>query len=549
MSAEAALLPPTKTPRDESFPVASRLLAGEDRGAVLAFYRFVRAADDIADARDLAPDEKLRRLDALEAELLAPEPEHPLARRLVEVDRSRGTGVAEARRLLEAFRQDARQSRYGDWADLTGYCERSANPVGRFLLRLHGEGSGPEGPADALCTALQILNHLQDLAGDRETLDRVYVPVPWMELAGGEAAFFDPARPGPRRAVLDALLDRTEQLIDEARDLPGRLTSRRLAAQSLLTLAMADALAAKLRRIDPVVERPRLGKRDLARTALATGWRLLRPTTDSDVARAAVQRSRSSFTLGMRMLAPERRRAIHAVYAFCRVVDDIADGAMPIPEKLAALSEWRREIGALGRAPRTPIGRELAIAVERFALPPAEFHGLIDGMEADCASRVRIADDAGLDLYCRRVAGTVGALSIRIFGAPEAEDFALSLGRTLQLVNILRDVDEDAALDRVYLPLDRLGADAPAPELLARPAFAAACRSIAAEAERGFAQADRSLQTLDRRKLKPAILMMEGYRPLLRRMVERGFERRGPRPRLTRRDKLVLLRLAVRPST
>jgi hydroxysqualene synthase len=265
-----------------------------------------------------------------------------------------------------------------------------------------------------------------------------------------------------------------------------------------------------------------------------------------------VRRSGSSFRLGMQSLGPERRRAIHAVYAFCRVVDDIADGAAPASEKRVFLREWRRELDRLHRAPETPIGRELARASTLFKLPLEECHALLDGMETDSAERVRLADDYELGLYGRRVAGSVGALSIRIFGAPSAHDFALHLGRTLQLVNILRDVDEDASCERVYVPLSRLAQlglrDAPAAALVADPRFARVCESLADEARSGFEVADAALMHLDRRALKPAILMMENYRRVLDRLQARGWGMRQGKLRLSTADRLHLITRAMRPA-
>ncbi|HZH28875.1 MAG TPA: squalene/phytoene synthase family protein [Azospirillaceae bacterium] len=551
---------PTKDHTGENFPVASRMVAPHLRPAVLAFYRFARAADDIADHPALPPAEKLARLDAMERALAAADPAVPVAADLAAVDRRFGAGAAEARRLLEAFRQDAVKRRYADWAELTAYCERSANPVGRLLLRLHGEDVGAEGPADALCTALQILNHLQDLQRDRAELDRVYLPVPWMERAGGETAFFGPAPNPGRRAILDAALDQVELLIGQAECLPGRLRSRRLAAETATTLALARRLCARLRAADPVERRVALSKADFARAFVAgvrvlAGWR---GPTDAAVARAVVVRSGSSFRLGMSRLTAEPCRAIHAVYAFCRLIDDAADGAAPFQEKRRFLDDWRREVERIQTGdpripPRTPVGRELAWATRQFGLPVAEFHALLDGMATDAADRVRLDDDAALDLYCRRVAGAVGVLSIRIFGAPEAEAFALGLGRTLQLVNILRDIDEDAGRDRLYVPLSRLAGpdgvpDGPATALVGTARFVEACRWLADEAAAGFDQADRALAGLDRRRLAPAVLMMEAYRQVLHRLRARGWEDRRISARLTRSDKLRLILRTQRGS-
>lgn len=551
---QAASAQATKRPQDENFPVASLVLSRRHRDAVLAFYRFVRMADDIADASGLSPAEKLTRLDALEQALVLGDESFPPAATLNAVDACWGTGVAEARNLLRAFRQDIVKARYLDWAELEGYCTLSANPVGRFLLRLHGESEAAHGPADALSTALQILNHIQDCDRDRRQLNRIYIPLGWLDLAGGEHAFFEPSQSAVRRTILDAMLDRVDDLIDRARALPGRLQNRRLRAQSIATISVADALSRRLRRHDPIQERVAISKADAVRAFIgglvAAPRRAARQ--DARITAAAVSRSGSSFRLGMQSLTHERRRAIHAVYAFCRAVDDIADGVAPASEKRRFLSEWRREIDRLHRAPQTPIGRELARASSRYKLPLAECHALIDGMETDCAERVRISDDRALDLYGRRVAGSVGALSIRIFGAPAAHDFATRLGRTLQLVNILRDVDEDAARERVYVPLSRLSQvglqDAPASILVADPRFAALCEGLAAEARAGFAAADEALTRLDRAVLKPAILMMESYRRILERLELRGWGVRHGRLHLTAGDRLQLFTMAMRAA-
>jgi len=544
----------TKRPRNENFPVASLVLSPDHREAVLAFYGFVRAADDVADDPDMAAAEKLICLDALEQALISGDPAIPVAARLHAADATHRTGIAQAREMLHAFRQDVVKTRYADWAELVGYCRLSANPVGRFLLRLHGECTSAQAPADALCSALQILNHLQDCRFDRERLDRIYIPVPWLMLAGSEDAFFDSAQATLRRAVFDAMLNRVDALIDQARTLPERLQSRRLRAQSIATIALAHGLSRRLRRSDPVQERVQVSRADAAGAFLrgASGAIRLPANCDTLITAAAVRRSGSSFRLGMQSLGAERRRAIHAIYAFCRAVDDIADGAAPALEKRRFLNEWRREIDRLHRAPETPIGRELARASSLFKLPLSECHALLDGMETDCAERVRLGDDADLNLYARRVAGSVGVLSIHVFGAPRAHDFALSLGRTLQLVNILRDIDEDAACERVYIPLSRLAQlglqDAPAAALVTDPRFARVCAALAAEARTGFAAADEALLRLDRTSLKPAILMMESYRRVLDRLMARGWGVRQGKLHLTAVDRLHLISRAMRPA-
>jgi phytoene synthase len=517
--------PPTRDEHGENFPVASRLLPAALRPKILAFYRFVRTADDIADSPALTSAEKLARLDALEATA-------PVA--LAQV------GAAEALTMMAAFRQDAVQARMADWAALEDYCTRSADPVGRMLLRLQGEDPAAIPAADALCTALQLLNHLQDLGPDRATIDRIYLPVPWMAEAGGEAAFFTAGNP-LRRAVLDAALDRVEAKLEQAAILPHLLRSR-LRLQARVTLALAWRLLARLRAADPLAGRVALNRQDFAAAFLG----LLGPTpTEAGLVARRVGRAGSSFGRGMRVLTGERRRALFAVYAFCRTVDDIADSAMPAADKRRFLAAWRAKLVT----PDCALSRELAWAAGRFALPAAEFRAMIAGMETDAAGPVGLHDEATLDLYCRRVAGSVGALAVRIFGAPGAEAWGLALGRTFQLVNILRDVEEDARIGRLYIPrtlLQSHGITATDPaSILADPRFADCCAALAARAEAGFAAAERDLPGLNRRTLKPARVMMWGYRRLLTRMQAEGFAAPRPRIRLTPVEKLRMAWVAL----
>ena len=246
---------PTKRPRDENFPVAAFVLSRAHREAVLAFYRFVRLADDIADSDALTADEKRAQLEALENALVRGSDTVPEAAGLRRVQSMFGTGVEEARHLIAAFRLDVEKARYESWSELLDSCRLSANPVGRFLLRLHGEGEAAHAPADALCSALQILNHLQDLAGDRARLDRIYLPRSWIDRGGGEEGFFRLTARQDRRAVLDAAIDRVDALIDVARSLPSSVADRRLRLQCRMTIAAAERLSARLRLTDPAVAR------------------------------------------------------------------------------------------------------------------------------------------------------------------------------------------------------------------------------------------------------------------------------------------------------
>ena len=531
---------PTRDHDTENFPTASLLLAKPLRAKVMAFYRFVRVADDIGDSPDLPAAEKIRRLDAMERALDDPATGLPEAAAM----HCEGVGVAEARLILSAFRQDAVKTRYADWAELEDYCRRSADPVGRMLLRLHGDGenAAANAAADGLCTALQVLNHLQDLVPDRASLDRIYLPESWLAIAGGEQAFFDPANAQRRREVLDAALDRVEEELDRASALPRLLRSRRLAIQSAMTIGCGRRLLARLRRADPALGRVALTKVDFAE-ALAGAFTL--SPKDAPIVASRVSRAGSSFARGMAALKGGRRRALWGVYAFCRSVDDIADGAMPEAEKRRFLADWRRKLVA----PDCVLSRELAFAREAYGVPLSECEAMISGMETDSADRLRLETEADLDLYCRQVAGSVGAMSVRIFGAPEAEGFGLALGHTFQLTNILRVVVEDALRERVYIPRDLLDAagvpDGPAAGIVAHPGFAAICARLGERAAEGFAAAERDIRAYDPQALLPAAVMMWGYKRLMDRLVLRGWD--GPRPRLklTKAEKLRMAWMAL----
>ncbi len=221
---------------------------------------------------------------------------------------------------------------------------------------------------------------------------------------------------------------------------------------------------------------------------------------------------------------------MYAIYAFCREVDDIADGSLTAAAKAARLDAWAEEIERLFRGrPGEPIARALASPVAAFALAKRDFLAVIEGMRMDAAARVRFPDGAALAHYCDCVAGAVGRLSNPVFGIARAlgDPLAGALGEALQLTNILRDLDEDAALDRLYLPADLLlrhgiPADSPA-AALAHPALPAACAEIAGIAGARFDEARAILARVGPRERKPAVLMMEAYWRIYRRLVARGF--------------------------
>ncbi|MGD0108245.1 MAG: presqualene diphosphate synthase HpnD [Rhodopila sp.] len=267
---------------------------------------------------------------------------------------------------------------------------------------------------------------------------------------------------------------------------------------------------------------------------------------DIDAVETIVRAAGTSFYHGMRVLAPDRRAAMYAIYAFCRIVDDIADETGSLQDKRRGLAAWRGRIAALyqGRADG-PVTRVLAAAVPRFQLRPEDFIAVIDGMQTDAESVVVAPDMATLDLYCDQVASAVGRLSVRAFGdaSPAADQVAHALGRALQLTNILRDIREDAERGRIYLPREYLQ-DAGVPTdplaILTDPGLPAVCERLAILAHGFFRQARDAMDQCDRAAMKPARLMGATYDSILSRLERRGWKRLGERVSLPKWKKLWL---------
>jgi squalene synthase HpnC len=248
-----AALQSGKGHKDENFPVASFLIAARHRPAVLAFYRFVRFADDIADHATALPDEKLRLLEQMRATLVGDSDASPEGINLRVVLAEKNLTPAHALDLLEAFRRDVTKLRYRDWDDLLDYCRYSAMPVGRFVLDVHGESRDAWPANDALCAALQIINHLQDCAKDYRALNRLYIPEDALAAAGTQAqALAAPAASPALRSVIAALARKNAGLLDKSRSFARQLRGARLALEVDLIQTLAEDLNAKLIRRDPL---------------------------------------------------------------------------------------------------------------------------------------------------------------------------------------------------------------------------------------------------------------------------------------------------------
>jgi phytoene synthase len=268
------------------------------------------------------------------------------------------------------------------------------------------------------------------------------------------------------------------------------------------------------------------------------------PTASSGAAASG-----SSFYAAMRILPREQRDAMFQIYSFCRQVDDIADSDGPRPERLAALQQWRDDIDALYQGNPPARLQEYAASVKRFGLLRDDFLAIVDGMEMDVPQDIRAPDMATLDLYCDRVASAVGRLSVRVFGLSQDDGIALAyhLGRALQLTNILRDIDEDAGIGRLYLPRENLlhtGITSVDPvKVAADPALPRVCAPLAERAKAHFEQADEIMARNPRRVVRAPRIMSKYYRAILELLIARGF---APPRQPVRLNKIARLSILLR---
>jgi presqualene diphosphate synthase len=260
-----------------------------------------------------------------------------------------------------------------------------------------------------------------------------------------------------------------------------------------------------------------------------------------------VRAAGTSFYQGMRMLPPDRRHAMYAIYAFCRIVDDIADEEGSLEQKRVELARWRDRIAGLYRnESHDPVTRVLCAAAQKFSLRQQDFIDVVDGMQMDAETVIVAPSLETLDLYCDRVAAAVGRLSVRAFGdaSAAADRVANALGRALQLTNILRDLKEDADRGRLYLPLEYLqdaGVPADPAAALAAPGLPVVCGRVAAQAHGYFRAAEAAMRQCDARAMRPARLMGATYAAILRRLEQSGWRRPEQRISLPKWQKLWLV--------
>jgi 15-cis-phytoene synthase len=530
--------------RGENFPVASLLAPAWARPHLRAIYGFARLVDTLGDE---AEGDRLALLDELERELDGP-PETKVMRRLHVTIEARSLPLEPFRRLIEANRIDQQKARYETWDELREYCTYSADPVGRLVLGVYGRLDEPAlvEMSDAVCTGLQLVNFLQDPPRDLE-LGRVYLPqedlrrfaVAEGELAGpGSERFRSLARFEAERA--QGLLSRGFPL---ARALGGR-PGRSVALFARGGLAALEAL--ERAEYDVFTRRPSPSAFALGRVALEELSRRSESASAYAQALRITRREARSFAWGIRVLPRSKRRAVAALYAFARRVDDIADdGSLGAEERRSRLESCRAAVAGL------PESRDgdlvlvaLADAVLRYEIPRQALLDLVDGGLMD-VDRTRYATWEELREYCSRVAGAVGIACAAVYGPSEPEQamrYAETLGLALQQINIIRDVGEDWRLGRVYLPqdeLERFGVtEADIAAGRTGPEWRELMEHQAQRAEQLLAEGLQLLRHLDARSALGVRSFAGTYRALLGQMRASGYEVFDVLPRLSTAEKV-----------
>ena len=542
----------------ENFTVAARILPRRIRRHLMAIYGYARLVDYAGDEACGSRDSLLDLLDSDLKRLYGGTPRVPLIRTLEPTVRECGIPREIPGRLISANRQDQRVRRYRTFDDLVEYCGLSANPVGELVLHVFGRAS-PELVAlsDRICTALQILEHCQDVAEDFAQ-DRVYLPSADLERFCCAETDLAAATATPElRGLIWFEVDRAREMLDGASSLVGRLDGlARLAIAGYVAGGRATVRAFGSAGHDPIGTeiRPKrlraLG--EWARLSVSGGGPVAPAERVASAYRHCEEITRAqarNFSYGIRLLPEAKRRALSAVYAFARRIDDIGDGDLPHEEKLRRLEQARKDIRSVSINSSDPVLVALADTDRRTPIQLQAFDDLIDGCEDD-VREVRYESFDELLHYCRCVAGSVGRLSLGVFGTadwPTAAPLADALGVALQLTNILRDVLEDRREGRIYLPeqdLRTFGVQLDLDEdgTLTDPYanLAGLIRFEAHRAEQWYAEGRRLLPMLDHRSRACCASMAGIYHELLRSIVSQPRAAMNSRMSLPGRRKALV---------
>ena len=591
----------------ENFNVASWLLPRRLHQHFYNLYAYCRWADDLGD--EIAdPARALELLEGWDQELrdcYAGKPSHPVFVALRQTIRACDIPIEPFSDLLVAFRQDQAVHRYPTWNGVLGYCRYSANPVGRLVLYLCGyRDAERQKLSDATCTALQLANFWQDVGHDLDK-DRIYIPLEALAAHGLTeedivARRFD----GRYVSLMKELIARTRELFEQGMPLAERVDSALRVDIEMFSrggLAVLDSIEAI--GYDTLQRRPSIPKskqlqllsraivqrifaRDQAplpsvspepgRMAIVEGGCVqpdigkIEDAANSGVAGSYSQchqiarAARSNFYYAFYLLPKPKRDSLAALYAFMRLVDDVADLGEDLQAAQQGLAKWRAAFdeavtgrsqffdGTAAKPLEKPLYGErevlpaLVDTMRRYNMPARYLHDLISGAEMDLTVKSYPTFDR-LREYCYRVAGTVGLTCTHVFGYcdPRALDLAEKLGLAFQLTNIIRDVHEDAALSRVYIPDEDLARYGVSPEDLSRNEATLGVREVlrfeAGRAWRIYEECSDLLDLVDADSRGALWLLVHTYSALLARMESVDFAVFGERARLSKAEKLIFI--------
>jgi squalene synthase HpnC len=562
----------------ENFNVVSWLLPKELHQHFFNLYAYCRWADDLGDE---IPDTQraLELLDWWEQELndcYVGRPSHPVFIALRETIVAKDIPKQPFADLLRAFRQDQIVKRYPTWDAVLNYCVYSANPVGRLVLYLCGyRDEQRQRLSDATCTALQLANFWQDVARDLEK-GRIYIPLDAAAAHGLTEADIVERRFDARYInLMKDLIARTRRLFSEGLPLAKMVDARLSVDLEMFSrggIAVLDAIEAT--GYDTLHHRPSIGKAKQARLlgrALVTHLvardpkspaGAQEPSADHLLAQSyeechrIARSSHSNFYYAFFLLPKRRRDGLAALYAFMRLVDDVADEGNDLASKQRSLAKWRgaldEAVNANGQARTSKLPGAAQVlpalvdTMRRYNMPARYLHDLISGAEMDLTVKSYPTFDR-LREYCYRVAGTVGLTCTHVFGFRDARalDLAEKLGLAFQLTNIIRDVRDDRAMGRVYLPEADLAEYNVKPEDLARGEATLGVRELLRfEAQRAWQSYEdgAALLSLVEPESRAALwLLVHTYSALLARMEDLDFAVFGERVRLSKAEKLVFI--------
>jgi squalene synthase HpnC/squalene synthase HpnD len=575
----------------ENFGVVSWLLPRDLHQHFYNVYAYCRWSDDLGDE---IPNRAraLELLSAWEEDLRhcwrhGEQPCHPVLIALRETVRAKHTPLRLYLDLLRAFRQDQKIQRYATWNDVLGYCVYSANPVGRLVLHLCDyRDDERQRLSDFTCTALQLANFWQDVSRDLDK-GRIYIPLEELTRHGLTEADIVERRFDARYvALMKSLISRTREMFDAGLPLAQRvdgglrtdieLFSRggiaildAIEASGYNTLShrpslskwtkaslLARALASRAfrRSGNPEQESPLAPESPVSRDTGHSSWTVgvvARESSDVAASYAECNRiaraARSSFYLAFFGLPKNKRNALCALYAFMRLVDDVSDEPGDVESKRRGLARWRALLdeATAGRTEGHSVLPALADTIARFEIPTRYFHDLILGAEMDLTVASYATFDR-LSEYCYRVAGTVGLTCLHVFGfrEPRAPDMAERLGLAFQLTNILRDVQSDYEMGRVYLPLEDLARFGVREQDLRGPLTPQLRELLAFEAERAwrfYEEGAPLVGQVDPNSRATLWALIRTYSSLLARIEERGFDVFSSRVSLSSAEKLQFL--------